>query len=438
MSLPTNFFIGRGGGVALIGAVGSAINTLDILGDGSCISCMNMDTLSDLGYENNFTSNVVSGGQAGSVKKWGTHSFFIPNGSTGDYIYTEGLDLSRGNGSYTISAWFYLAGARSTGIQPVVMMVSGTSTNSEGAITVAHTLANTSGRYYGKGRSNATSLDTGYETNIQINTGQWYQGVHVFDAVANTYKMYLNGSSVNLVKTVTSASSVGNQPVGLTDSSNVDILLGHEPDQFHPYGGFSGSQNIDGYIDQVRVFDRALSLAEVEYLHEERLIVGTGLAPYTNTNTYNFNNSQNSPTTLNVGLGTLADFDLEFELYPRDTTSNPWVLNNGGYNEEHGFLFGIYNPSVAVAGDGIGAYGYYATDPFTTNAWHTVKIEVRLSSDTISSSINGVSQGTSTGYSSRGIQWDVMNLGIGKSQDNDPNWTQPYDGQIRNITLTPK
>lgn len=263
-------FKGAGGGG--IGDVGSAISTLDILGDGSCISCINMDTMADLNSANNFTYSVSSGGQAGSVKKWGTHSFFIPNGSINDYIYTEGLDLSNGGGDFTLSAWFRLAGARSNGIQPVIMMVSGSGVSSEGAITVAHSTTAGNYRFYGKGRSNATSLDTSYETNVQISTATWYHGVHVYDATADTYKMYLNGSQVNLLKTVNNASTTGQQPVGLTNSSNVDILLGHEPDSFHSYGGFDGGQNIDGYIDQVRIFDKALDATEIDYVREERLI----------------------------------------------------------------------------------------------------------------------------------------------------------------------
>lgn len=260
----------KGSGGAASGP-GSAISTLDILGDGSCVSCINMDTMADLNSSNTFAYSTQHGGQVSSVAKWGTYAFYIPDNSSQDWVTTSALDLSGGNGSYTLSAWFRLAGHRASGIQPVLMMVSGTSVDSEGAITVAGISGNTSVRNYGKGRSNATTLDTGYDTGIPISVDTWYQGVHVYDSVANTYKMYLNGSSVNLALTVTSASSTGNQPVGLTDSSNVDILLGHEPDTFHPFGGFSGSQNIIGYIDQVRIFDKALSLTEINQVHQESL-----------------------------------------------------------------------------------------------------------------------------------------------------------------------
>ncbi len=261
-----------GGGASGLGPVGSAVNALDILGDGSCRSCLNMESTSDLNGSNTV---IMGGGFSTANKKWGSQSIYIPDGNTTTYITSNGIDLSGGavNGDYTISAWFYLTALRSGGIQPVMMVNSGTDVDSNGAITVASPSSDSSepstARMYGKGRSNATSIDTGYDTDNLIGSGSWNHGLHVLDTTANTYKMYLNGT---LVTTVSSASSTGSQPPGLTTSSDVDYLLGHEPDSFNPYGGFSGSQCIIGYVDQARIFNRILNATEVGYVYNEQLI----------------------------------------------------------------------------------------------------------------------------------------------------------------------
>ena len=156
---------------------------------------------------------------------------------------------------------------------------------------------------------------------------------------------------------------------------------------------------------------------------------------------YTFSGGQSSATSLGtIGGGLISDFDLEFDVNPDNTGNNPWVLNNGGYQEQNGFLFGIYNPGVAVAGANIGAYGYYGTNSLAF-AYQSIKIEVRLSgstnaSRTITSYINGVFNGTSVGgYSETAINWDNMYIGMGRGF-NSQNWQQPYDGKIRNIKLT--
>lgn len=263
-----------GGGSGGPGAVGSAVNALDILGDGSCRSCLNMESGSDL----NSSNTVIQGGGFSTAnKKWGSQSIYIPDGNTTTYITSNGIDLSSGpvDGDYTISVWFYLTALRTGGIQPPMMMNSGSDTDANGAITVAspNTGGVSSDRMFGKGRSTATSIDAGYDSGTLIAAGSWKHGLHVLDTTANTYKQYLNGT---LLKTTTSASTTGGQPPSLStnggDSSDVDYLLGHEPDSFNPYGGFSGSQNIIGYIDQARIFNRVLNSTEVGYVYNEQLI----------------------------------------------------------------------------------------------------------------------------------------------------------------------
>jgi len=168
---------------------------------------------------------------------------------------------------------------------------------------------------------------------------------------------------------------------------------------------------------------------------------GGGSVIFDHQYSYSFNGSQSSATSLGtIGGGLISDFDLEFEVNPVVTNSNPWVLSNGGYQETNGFLFGIYNPGVAVAGANIGAYGYYGNSALTANTWQSIKIEVRFSgstnaSRTITSYINNTNNGSDNGYSETAINWNNMYIGMGKPL-NSNSWQQPYDGQIRNIKLT--
>jgi len=253
------------GGGGTPGANGSAVNQLDILNDGSCVACLNMESALDLGG-NSVTSGTSGGGLQTSVNKWGTKAWYVPDGSASNYIFVANMDLSGGGGSYTLSAWFRLASIRSSGIQPVLMQVSGTGTGSlpsNGAITVADNGS------YGKGLSSSTSLDPSYDTGQTVTTGIWYHGVHTYNASTSEYKMYLNNS---LVQTVQSADQTGNQPPPLDDSTAVDVLVGHEPDSFNPFGDFAGSQCLSGYVDQVRIFDKAVNSTEVGYLFNEQLL----------------------------------------------------------------------------------------------------------------------------------------------------------------------
>tara|TARA_R110000744_G_scaffold323639_1_gene429535 strand:+ start:65 stop:775 length:711 start_codon:yes stop_codon:yes gene_type:complete len=235
-----------------------------------------MESNSDLNSSNTV---VKGGGFSTATKKWGSQSIYIPDGNTTTYITSNGIDLSGGavDGDYTLSVWFYLTALRNSGIQPVMMVNSGNDVDANGAITVASPSSgyidahggSSADRMFGKGRSNSVSIDSGYDSGTTIAAGSWKHGLHVLDTTANTYKQYLNGT---LIKTTSSASTTGSQPVGLADSSDVDYLLGHEPDAFNPYGGFDGGQSIVGYIDQARIFNRVLDSTEVGYVYNEQLI----------------------------------------------------------------------------------------------------------------------------------------------------------------------
>ena len=244
-------------GLTIAGNVSTAfsVNKLDVFNDGSCLSCLTFEdaTLTDL----NSSNTVVGTHNRSSVSKFGNYSIHIPNGNTTYYAAVQDLNFTGGSGnaSYTISAWFNITNLR-MGINPIVCMTTNFDNNATGMITVA------GNGQFGKGTTGSTSLQTGYVSSATVQAGTWYHGVATFDYGTGVYKMYLDGVEVLSVSGATSE-------VQLDNGTAVDYLIGHEPDSFNPYGAFDGNQNIDGYIDQVRIFNRALSSSEINTIYSE-------------------------------------------------------------------------------------------------------------------------------------------------------------------------
>ena len=164
---------------------------------------------------------------------------------------------------------------------------------------------------------------------------------------------------------------------------------------------------------------------------------------YSNTNSYTFNGSQTSPTNLSSGIsaGTVADFDLQFDIYTTGTNgNNEWFLSNNGYNDTNGFLLGYYDNvyhGIAVAGNGIGGYGFDPASNLPTSQTVTVRVECRFSSaGTISVYHNNSLQGTSSGYTTSGINWDYLYLGMGRSSSVGGGFSSPFAGTISNIYIS--
>ena len=163
---------------------------------------------------------------------------------------------------------------------------------------------------------------------------------------------------------------------------------------------------------------------------------------YSNTNSYTFTGTQTSPTDLSLGIsaGTVADFDLQFDIYTDQTNgTNEWVIQNNAYNATNGFLVGYYSTTyhgIAIAGDGIGAYGFNAPSNLPTGATTTVRVECRFSSaGTISVYHNGSLEGSQSGYSTTGVNWDYLYLGMGRDSTS-ASWANAFKGTISNIYIS--
>jgi Concanavalin A-like lectin/glucanases superfamily len=84
-------------------------------------------------------------------------------------------------------------------------------------------------------------------TTLQVST--WYHVAGVYDAAAQTLKVYLNGQLDNGVLLGTVPTS---QP-----STNVNLHVGQRP-------GSPGTYNFQGRLDDIRIYNRALSQAEIQ------------------------------------------------------------------------------------------------------------------------------------------------------------------------------
>jgi Concanavalin A-like lectin/glucanases superfamily len=105
--------------------------------------------------------------------------------------------------------------------------------------------------------STTSSTDYGVETSLAPTTGTWYHVVMVFDGTqignANRLKMYVNNVQYTLTFTGTIPS--------VTTTSTAKLGIGND---IYTAGNFGFT---NGYIDEVGIWSRALSVAEINSLY---------------------------------------------------------------------------------------------------------------------------------------------------------------------------
>ena len=92
---------------------------------------------------------------------------------------------------------------------------------------------------------------TGVYSSVAVNDGKWHFGAVVYDRSANLLRLYVDGTANNTV-------ALGSTT--LTDTANLEIgraLLGGTPRDY-----FNGS------IDDVRIYNRALSATEIQQMYQ--------------------------------------------------------------------------------------------------------------------------------------------------------------------------
>lgn len=162
----------------------------------------------------------------------------------------------KGQTRYTIVGWFY-ANAMPSGASPSMTLYwesKGDANSVRAKVLVQNSdpvydnVANTlTFRFRDTDAASPINLSIGAN---QISAGQWYHFAAVFDSVADVQYVYVNGalaaSASNTLSTISNTTPFNNNRIG-NDSDT--------------------GEEFDGRIDDIRVYNRALTAAEVTALY---------------------------------------------------------------------------------------------------------------------------------------------------------------------------
>lgn len=156
---------------------------------------------------------------------------------------------------------------------------------------------------------------------------------------------------------------------------------------------------------------------------------------------YSFDGTQTAPTaTISPNIGVTGTFEIEFWMRLKAPVSgNQWVIGTSqGFSSTGGFLVGVYNvsgyPTIAIAGDGFGGYGYSAdTELFPGKTYHIV---VNYNGSTLRVFIDGVLQGVGTGSTSFAGETPIFNtVDLGISSSTGSNYGAPFTGDLYGVSI---
>jgi hypothetical protein len=225
-------------------ACSGTTNTLNILGDGSCVAAYPLDgTPADLSGNYNGVQTDVTYPQgyfdlAGSF-----------NGSSSHIDFPSPIPGTNTPASF--SGWFKFNSGFNSGVQTIIG--AGNMTTSAGIITL-YIRYSSAGNYYIEPSRGYNSYiyytDTANYPTVALSADTWYNVVFTYGA-SNEAKIYLNGILVS-----TTSLTI---PSGPTTNSNI-LALG----QYR-----NNTLQFNGQIDQVRIFNKAISASEVTTLYNE-------------------------------------------------------------------------------------------------------------------------------------------------------------------------
>lgn len=291
MSLGKRLFIGEAAAAAA-----ATSETADIFGDNSGIALYTLDyDASDESGNYDGTPSNVTFGVDGQIN-WGA-SF---NGSSSKIdLPNLGTGVS-GSSARSVSAWIKLDDTPS-GFETVYASGSG----SNGSAFAFFVTSSKKIRLYYYNRQ--------YDSSTVLNVGQWYHIVVTYNGGniqgSVNSNIYINGN----VETISDA---GGTATGVASTTNSNYSIGYERASTNYY--------FDGEIDQVRIFNKALSQNEVDTLNLETATVHTAT---TDDNAYQ---------AFNVGYWKL-DNNGDDEKNTYDATENNITYEFGRYGQAASF-----------------------------------------------------------------------------------------------------
>ncbi|MBK9148640.1 MAG: LamG domain-containing protein [Flavobacteriales bacterium] len=162
-----------------------------------------------------------------------------------DRIVLGPCDITTGNGAFSLSLWAkadFVTGMDRT------LMAKSTGPNASDQVWAVAFVSGSGLRFRLRAAGNSYAIDTGPSS---LFGGQWYHIVGTYDGAQ--MRLYLNGS--------------------LMGTATASGLIGLHPQSPASIGALStGAQPFSGWIDDVRIYGRALSAAEVMELLMEQMI----------------------------------------------------------------------------------------------------------------------------------------------------------------------
>jgi hypothetical protein len=176
---------------------------------------------------------------------------------TDDFVDLTGANFLSGRDAATVSAWVYLDNFSDTNV------IYHESTDTGSGTSRLVLFVRTDGQLRVGGRINDGDSFTVFAQSAisSVGAGQWYHVSGVCDFSSGDHRVYLDGTDI----TSTSASTTGT-----FDAVNPAALK----------VGTNGANWFDGLVDDIRIYDRALTTAEVAHLASGRGVLGpapTGL-----------------------------------------------------------------------------------------------------------------------------------------------------------------
>ena len=207
-------------------------NTLDIFGDSSCIALYNLDgNANDTGGSYNGTASNVTYAQS-YINQGGDF-----NGSS-SYISRDNAFLPTGNASRSFSFWTKL----DTHSADAYFMSYGNGVT--GQFFSPRVTPTAQGGYI-----SFMGYAADLNSNVVMTTGEWMHLCYTYDGT--TLKIYKN------------ATEIGSGNISLNTATTRDFIIGARD-----YNG-SITKHIDGKLDQIRIFNKALTASEVTTLYAE-------------------------------------------------------------------------------------------------------------------------------------------------------------------------
>jgi hypothetical protein len=402
-------------------------NTLQILGDSSCIAYYKMADATDESGSHNGTPTSVDFNVEG---KYGLAGGF--NGSSSKIVLPNS---SFQTSAFTVSAW---CNVTANGSENSIFEFTDTNSgNNQSTVLLSAGNASNSSRFLIR---NTTSNEYSHAPSGTPATG-WNHYCLTFDG--STAKSYINGSEVN-----SASFSITN-----TIASTSEVLLGlSATDRF-----------LNGKIDQVRIFNKAVSASEVGKLYAE-VQCASAVTPSEHFNTVLFTGNGASGRTVNVGFEPaliwqkFRNFNYDHQLMDSVRSNFTELLqsnSSAAENTNSGVITSTSSTGFTTGTSGIVTSAYnmvfwnwYAPTSETNNAGSngaTIASTIKKNVDAGFSivSYNGATNATSDGSNNSGVGWNIghglsvaPSLIIIKKTNNTASWYVGADGISSNPWTT--